>query len=80
MGKKTLLRLINWYQQNQGLRTLIGSHLLLLGGDCKYIPTCSEYSVQALKKYGVIKGVFLSTKRILSCNPFSKGGLDPLIK
>ena len=46
---------------------------------CRFIPTCSEYSYQALKKYGVIKGSVLSIWRILRCNPFNKGGYDPLI-
>lgn len=46
---------------------------------CRFIPTCSEYSIQALKKYGVIKGSALSLWRILRCNPFNKGGYDPLV-
>lgn len=45
---------------------------------CKYYPTCSEYAKQAIEKYGFIKGSFYSIKRILKCNPFSKGGYDPL--
>ena len=45
---------------------------------CKYYPTCSEYTVQAIEKYGCIKGIYLGIKRILKCNPFSKGGYDPL--
>ena len=45
---------------------------------CKYQPTCSEYAKQAIEKYGAIKGSFLAVKRILKCNPFSKGGYDPL--
>lgn len=47
-------------------------------GKCKYYPTCSDYALQAYKKYGLIKGTFLSVWRILRCNPFSKGGYDPL--
>ena len=49
------------------------------GIKCKYYPTCSEYSKQAIEKYGLIKGIFLSIKRILKCNPFSRGGYDPVI-
>ena len=45
---------------------------------CKYFPTCSEYTKQAIEKYGALKGGFLGIKRILRCNPFSKGGYDPL--
>tara|TARA_Y100000022_G_C13078269_1_gene296586 strand:- start:410 stop:649 length:240 start_codon:yes stop_codon:yes gene_type:complete len=52
----------------------------LLGHSCRYLPTCSEYSIEALKKFGLIKGTFLSIKRILSCHPWSKGGFDPIEK
>ena len=47
---------------------------------CKFTPTCSNYSIEAIKKYGSIKGSLLTIKRIIRCNPFSKGGYDPLIK
>ena len=56
----------------------------LLGNSCRYLPTCSEYSIEALKTYGLIKGIFMSTKRILTCHPikFLGGGegFDPVIK
>ena len=52
----------------------------LLGHSCRYLPTCSEYSIDALKTYGLLKGLYLSLKRILSCHPWSKGGFDPLKK
>lgn len=45
---------------------------------CRYIPTCSQYALEAVEKYGAIKGMFLATKRILRCNPFHKGGYDPV--
>ena len=45
---------------------------------CRFYPTCSEYAVQAFKKYGVLKGGAKATWRILRCNPFNKGGYDPL--
>ena len=45
---------------------------------CKYIPTCSEYGIEAIEKYGVLKGGLLTVWRILRCNPFSKGGYDPV--
>lgn len=45
---------------------------------CKYIPTCSEYAIEAVEKYGPFKGTYLAIKRILRCNPFSKGGYDPV--
>lgn len=45
---------------------------------CIYTPSCSEYTRQAVEKYGVVKGCLLGGWRILRCNPFSKGGFDPL--
>ncbi|MFA5658681.1 MAG: membrane protein insertion efficiency factor YidD [Oscillospiraceae bacterium] len=45
---------------------------------CRYYPSCSAYSVEALKKHGAIKGLILSAWRILRCNPWSKGGIDPV--
>lgn len=48
------------------------------GGACRFIPTCSQYALQAVEKYGAIKGSYLAIKRILRCNPFHWGGFDPL--
>ena len=45
---------------------------------CKYYPTCSSYAMEAIQKHGSFKGIVLSTRRILRCNPFSKGGIDPV--
>lgn len=45
---------------------------------CRYIPTCSEYAVQAIERYGAWKGGLMAAWRILRCNPFSKGGYDPV--
>ena len=50
----------------------------LLGSNCRHTPTCSEYGIIALKKYGVFKGTFLTAKRIIKCNPLFKGGYDPV--
>ena len=52
----------------------------LLGHSCRFLPTCSEYSIEALKKFGLIKGTIVSIKRILSCHPWGKGGFDPIEK
>ena len=56
----------------------------LFGHSCRYLPTCSEYSIEALKTYGFLKGLFLSLKRILSCHPIKilggGGGFDPVNK
>jgi len=45
---------------------------------CRFYPTCSEYAVTAVKKYGVLKGSIKSIYRIIRCNPFNKGGYDPV--
>ncbi|WP_333860962.1 membrane protein insertion efficiency factor YidD [Clostridium sp.] len=45
---------------------------------CRFYPTCSQYALEALQKYGIIKGGFMSIKRILRCNPFCAGGYDPV--
>jgi uncharacterized protein len=45
---------------------------------CRFTPTCSEYTTQAVEKYGAIKGTWLGVKRILRCQPFCKGGFDPV--
>jgi uncharacterized protein len=50
----------------------------MLRPSCRFYPTCSTYSIEALKKHGFIKGGILSAKRIVSCNPFHKGGHDPV--
>ena len=50
----------------------------LKGPSCRFYPTCSQYSIDALKKYGILKGTYLSIKRILKCHPFHAGGYDPL--
>ena len=47
-------------------------------GMCKYYPTCSNYAIEAYQKYGFFKGTALTVWRILRCNPFSKGGYDPV--
>ena len=52
----------------------------LLGHSCRYLPTCSDYSIDALKTFGLFKGLFLSLKRILSCHPWGSGGFDPVKK
>ncbi|MFA5359815.1 MAG: membrane protein insertion efficiency factor YidD [Patescibacteria group bacterium] len=47
-------------------------------GFCRFHPTCSEYAIQAIEKYGFIKGGFKAVWRVLRCNPFNSGGFDPL--
>ena len=50
----------------------------LIGSNCRYTPTCSTYSIDSLKTHGLIKGMFLSIKRISKCNSLFKGGYDPV--
>ncbi len=50
----------------------------LLGANCRFIPTCSAYAMQAIEKYGAWKGGWLALRRILRCHPFCKGGYDPV--
>lgn len=75
--KKLSLILIRIYQ-----KTLSPDHGLTQGffpfGACKYHPTCSQYSYEAINKSGIIKGAYQSIKRVLRCNPFSKGGIDTI--
>lgn len=50
----------------------------ILPPSCRYTPTCSQYTIEALKKHGPFKGLYLSAKRILSCNPWGGSGYDPV--
>lgn len=64
--KHILIKLIKLYQKIPGK----------FHNNCKFIPSCSNYAIEAIKEYGSIKGSFLSIKRILRCNPLHKGGID----
>lgn len=50
----------------------------LLPPACKYTPTCSEYAMQAVERYGALYGGYLAARRLLRCHPFAKGGYDPV--
>lgn len=50
----------------------------LLGQHCKYYPSCSEYAVQAVQRFGILRGLVLAGWRLLRCNPWSSGGYDPV--
>ena len=70
--KKILIQILKFYKK------AISPFFSANGIHCKYEPTCSEYMRQAVEKYGALKGFYLGIKRFLKCNPFSKGGYDPL--
>ncbi len=67
--KRALLWLIHGYRNyiSPGLRPC-----------CRFTPTCSQYALEAIEKYGACKGLGLAVRRVLRCNPFSKGGYDPV--
>lgn len=69
--KKLMIKIIKFYQKYI-------SRYILTGRNCRFYPTCSQYSMEAYEKYGFFKGTFLTINRILRCNPFNKGGYDPL--
>lgn len=69
--KKICIFLISVYQ-----KTLSPA----LGKSCRFTPSCSQYMIDAINEYGVLKGIFMGIKRIIRCNPFSKGGYDPVPK
>lgn len=69
MVKKLLINIIKFYQKYiSGLKST----------KCPYFPSCSQYGLEAIEKYGALKGSILAAWRIIRCNPFSKGGYDPV--
>ncbi|MBE5975545.1 membrane protein insertion efficiency factor YidD [Lacrimispora xylanisolvens] len=70
MVKKIMILMIRGYQKFLSP--------LKIRTHCIYTPTCSQYAIEALQKYGVLKGTFLACIRIIRCNPFAKGGYDPV--
>lgn len=69
MIARAMIGAIRWYQR------FISP---LLGHNCRFVPTCSQYAIQALQVHGALKGTLLSVWRILRCNPFGKFGFDPV--
>ena len=67
--KRPLIWLIRFYQKNISSRT---------PPRCKYYPTCSAYGIEAITRFGALKGTLMTLFRILRCNPFSMGGYDPV--
>lgn len=67
--KTIILLLIRFYQKYISI---------FLGKNCRFYPTCSGYTYEAIERFGVVKGVYLGVKRILKCHPFHPGGYDPV--
>lgn len=67
--KKVLINLIRFYQKYLSP---------MKSTKCPYTPSCSQYGLEAIQKYGAVKGGMLTVWRILRCNPFSRGGYDPV--
>lgn len=76
--KKIVLRLIRFYQKHLSFDSAFLKRLLLTDKACRFTPTCSEYTYQAIEKYGIILGSWKGIKRILRCNPWNKRGIDLL--
>ena len=69
--KRVCIFLIKFYQK---------SISPIFGKSCRFTPSCSQYTIEAIDEYGALKGIFMGIKRIIRCNPFSEGGYDPVPK
>ena len=83
--RTVILSLIRFYQKSALFRKVVLQNFISSTGQrsngktCRFLPTCSQYSYQAIERYGIVKGILLSVKRISKCHPWSKGGFDPVI-
>lgn len=73
--KLLILKSIRFYQNTL---SLLFKSVVLSPSSCRFIPTCSEYTYQAVDKYGTIRGLFLGLKRFITCHPWGGKGMDPL--
>jgi len=67
--KRVLIAIVTFYRKNISP---------LSGPKCRYIPSCSAYALEAIEKFGALRGGLLAVRRILRCHPFRKGGYDPV--
>ncbi len=72
--KKIVLATLVFYQKH-----ISPGFVTTFGHSCRFTPTCSVYTQEAIQKYGVVKGGLMGLKRLIKCNPFTKGGYDPVI-
>ena len=77
---KLLLKSIRFYQKYLSFDTGILKYFFLTDRACRFSPTCSEYTYQAVERYGIIYGLWLGLGRIIRCHPWNKGGIDPVPK
>lgn len=77
----------NRFKMNKPVSTIIATVLIrayqlivspLLGANCRFAPTCSQYALEAIERYGLLKGTWLGCKRLLRCHPWCDGGFDPV--
>jgi uncharacterized protein len=76
--KNIIIKFIRYYQKQKSSNNFIMKIFFLNENNCIFTPTCSQYMIQSIEKYGTIKGIGKGIIRILRCNPFNKGGFDPI--
>lgn len=76
--KNIILKTIRFYQKYLSPDTGLARKLFLTDKVCRFTPTCSEYTYQAVGRYGIIYGLWLGVKRIIRCHPWNTGGWDPV--
>jgi len=76
--KRFFLKSIRFYQRYLSPDTGVLKALWLVDSACRFRPTCSEYTYQAIARYGILYGSWLGLSRIIKCNPWYKGGFDPI--
>lgn len=76
--KKLILSAIRFYQHTSFFHGTFMRALLLSDASCRFTPHCSDYTYEAVNKYGSVKGLLLGLKRIIRCHPWNKGGFDPV--
>lgn len=77
--KKLILAAIRFYQKTAFFHGTLLKNLFLSDDACRFTPSCSHYTYEAVEKYGSVKGLKLGLLRIIRCHPWSKGGYDPVL-
>ena len=76
--KTVILKFIRFYQKTRFFHGALARQLFLTDQACRFTPTCSDYTYEAVEKYRTVKGLYLGLKRIIRCHPWTKGGYDPV--